>query len=163
MIKKILPVLALSFAFSSLAHAAVQESEIALGGITPGVQAEAMYQIYGQPTRSVSEPRSTISYLYYGNTVEVRLVPGAAFGYANGQPEFDSKYIAYIKTIGNNGFATPAGIRIGIDEKTVYNIYGTPDFTRRNVITYVGIESSHRMDFTIVDGKVSEIKVYKNI
>ena len=152
----------MTFFAGSNAYAMIDESQVALGGITPLVSQEYVRSIYGNPN-NISTLGNNILFWNYGKSIKIRFVSGAAYGYVREQPEYYKFFLANITTTANNGFATPAGIIVGMDESIVYQIYGNPDFRKGNSITYRARNSGYGLTFNIKKGKVSEITAFSNI
>lgn len=152
----------MTFFAGSNAYAMIDESQVALGGITPLASQEYIRNIYGNPT-SVSSPYRNALVWSYGKTVSIHFVSGAAFGYVNDQSEYYQFFLNSITTTANNGFATPAGIIVGMDESIVYQIYGNPDFRKGNSITYRTRRGGYGLSFNIKKGKVAGITAFCSI
>ena len=152
----------MTFFTGSNAHAMIDESQVALGGITPLSSQEYVRSIYGNPT-SVSSPFRTGLVWSYGKTLTIHFVTGEAFGYLKNQNEYYKFFLNSLTTTANNGFGTPAGIIVGMDESIVYQIYGNPDFRKGNSITYRARNSGYGLSFNIKKGKVAAITAFCNI
>lgn len=114
-------------AFTSNCSATISPNQLALGGITCGTMRNPVFisaatRIYGEPTRkSGSEGFGTYD---YGGTAFVG---------------FDEGIISNITVTANNGWKTPAGLRIGMTANDAIRMYGDPDKseTRGNKRVYI--------------------------
>ena len=99
----------------SFASAHIATEEIALGGIPAGGSFEYMKSVYGEPERN-TEKGSHYQYRY-GDSV---------FLFVLGDK------VMSIKVTADNGFATPAGIAVGMNISDAVKAYGNPDFSAKN-------------------------------
>lgn len=123
MYKKILKaILAIySLLFPVLAMA-IDIEQIAIGGITPGSTFDYAESIYGQPDRSkvwhaATADRRRMKAMYWGNGFSIDYYQDMS-----GQL-FASRITVYSK----NGLGTPAGLAVGQNIQTMYDLYGNPD------------------------------------
>ena len=92
--------------------------EFSLGGIWIGMPYEELVGHYGEPQRTEKGNTEMVKKrLYYGNSVEISL------GYT--APQRDT--VIGISVGADNGWATPAGVRVGMSRRNVRGLYGTPD------------------------------------
>jgi len=96
---------------------ALPNSEFSLGGIcvTSGVTMSYVRSVYGSPTL-VSDDGFTRTYRY-GSTVTLKAWKTNA----------GEERVNYVKTTANNGFATPAGLTVGMSKSTMQGLYGVED------------------------------------
>lgn len=116
-----------TMAFTSNCSATISSNQLALGGITCGsmrnpVSISAATRIYGEPTRK-SGMESFGTYDYGGT---------AFVGFSEG-------IISDVTVTANNGWKTPAGLRVGMTANDAIRIYGDPDKseTRGNKRVYI--------------------------
>lgn len=118
-IAAMMSVSALIFAMGSItdSYALVPNDAVELGGLRPGYTLEYMESIYGEPTLEKYEPCSLPAfskYTYkYGDSVSIFSIGG--------------KVIFDIYTTANNGWATPAGVTVGMDKSILQKVYGKED------------------------------------
>ncbi len=99
----------------SFASAHIATEEIALGGIPAGVSFEYMKSVYGEPEGN-TEKGSEYQYRY-GDSVFLFVL---------------GNKVMSIKTTANNGFATPAGIAVGMNISAAEKAYGKADYSAKN-------------------------------
>ena len=138
--------------FSSILSAAISPNQLSLGGIYLGDSIDRVYSIYGKP-RTITNNGPTTEY-YYGN--------GLLITFWN---ESQPKDVIEIKVTERNGFATPAGIEVGMHEDILYQVYGKPDIRyARNVVhyqKYVNNENqSQYIIFAVSEEKIIEILLH---
>ena len=89
--------------------------EFSLGGLTPNNTYSDVIKMYGEPTRKLNGYSQMVSnVIMYGSNVEIG---------------FLGDKIRYIVTTADNGWATPAGVHVGMYFDEVAKIYGA-DFPR---------------------------------
>lgn len=128
-IAAMISVSSLTFAMGGIpsSYALVPNEAAEVGGLRPGYTLEYMESIYGKPVLDTVKPCNLPAfsqYTYkYGDTVSIFSIGGKAiFG---------------IKTTANNGWATPAGVAVGMNKSVLNDIYGKEDHIfQRNGITY---------------------------
>ena len=103
----------LAMAVTSTVSAEIAPEQAALGGITLGAPTSYVRSIYG--TGSVSREHGVLTYRYHGASV--------SFWSENGPGK-----VMNIDTWKNNGFATPAGVTVGMSSSILYDLYGQPDW-----------------------------------
>ena len=88
--------------------AAVPRSELSLGGIPlrQKYSVDDVKRIYGTPTRE------SYGIMEYGDSVEILS---------------DEAMISCIQVTEDNGWATPAGVHVGMAQEKVLSLYGQPD------------------------------------
>ena len=143
---------AVQFVFTANCSArTLSVKEMYIGGVTFSSNYE---RIYGRPTR-VDNPDSGFRTVYYGDSVRI--------SYGEGQ-------IGSITVTANNGWATPAGIRVGSNIDSAVKVYGDP-FAHKygsqqavyawkgRVIGWGGNESEAYLvaKFNKIGGRISEI------
>ena len=149
--KKITVLLAfcLVFLISSLCSAAnitlLPKEQVALGGITIRMSKDAVISMYGQP---VSDDNSVLKYGRYGTQFDI--------GY------YAPVGVHTVTVSGNNGIATPAGIKVGTPYSDVVRLLGEPHhvFNQQTInLAYYGENDCGDLGFTIENGKVTEIRL----
>lgn len=133
--------LVLSIAYCS---AAVPESELSLGGIYYQAPKSYVEGIYGSPT-SIGHGGYYEDIWRYGESVSIGFVHNK---------------VRNISVRANNGFATPAGVTVGMKRSTVYKIYGNP-LNSDNTFMYYRTERSKYvgMKFTFKNGVITSISI----
>lgn len=142
--KKIAVVLCgLIMAISANCEATVSTDKIAIGGIKPGMSAEELIRIAGQPDEKSIERDDW----FYHNGFAVEF-------------DDDSGVIEEIKTRYNT-VATPDGVFVGYNESVLTKIYGTADKVKRKQYsteyTYYSTDYTSKMKFTTVNGTITKI------
>ena len=114
-LEKTISVLALLVVFfcSSIASARLNDSEIALGGLAPGMDIAYAISIYGQPDK-VSQVIANRKNYSWGKGFDVE-----TFHTLSG-----SEQIYMINTTANNGISTPRGIHAGSKVDEMLKMYG---------------------------------------
>ena len=139
--------ISLALIMSATCYASLPSNDIAIGGIQIGSPIAKVFATYGQPTRTENQG---YKYYYYGKTISVR---------SNGKT---NELVDFIKSTGNNGWNTPAGIHVGSTRKEVVNAYGTPDSAREfkgvMFFTYQNRDNAlQSLNFKINNDKVIEM------
>ena len=100
--------------------AEISKSELCLGGVTSQSLRNDVMRMYGKPTWESQGG----SEWCYGNSVSI---------------VFDEEMVSSVTVTANNGWATPAGLTVGMNANTAINLYGDPDksVTRDNKTLYV--------------------------
>lgn len=133
---------------------AIPSSEIALGGVVPGMTQERVKEIYGEPTKAErfypkkhaeSYDRSYTDIWTYGSSFVIYFIP-----YNGGSVEL-------IITSANNGIKTPPGFGVGSNVSDVIAYYGKPFLKTSDSIWYKTAEG-YDLVFMYAKGKVSEIR-----
>ncbi|MFP8920001.1 hypothetical protein ACFCTO_07245 [Megasphaera indica] len=136
-------------------YALVPNDAVEVGGLRPGYTLEYMESIYGQPVLDKVKPCNLPAfsqYTYkYGDTISIFSIGG--------------KVIFSVETTANNGWATPAGVAVGMKKSVLYDIYGKEDHTfQRNGITYyeyyVHPSGMRGLIFGIKNNKIVSISAY---
>ena len=139
------------FSTMSAASASVPDEEVSLGGIPYGASMDYVRGIYGAPSKvstTSQHPlwRGWVDTYHYGASVDV-IFCNAAMVHA------DCK--------GNNGWATPAGITVGMTKETVLRLYGEPDSQGKGSFFYQS-ESNGNLGIKFLfngAGKITSIHV----
>ena len=131
--KKAAVLLAFGFAIlsSSLCSAKLPGEQMALGGITLGMSKQQVYAIQGKPV-ALSRNGFAIEYGRYGTTFQIRVS--------------DSEPVRHIYVVGNNGIATPAGVKVGTSYEEVIRLLGKPDYdslSTHNTIQYSSLDDKY--------------------
>lgn len=144
-----------SLLFASPLSGKLPPDQLSLGGIQLGDSIDYVYSIYGKPHVARINKDNPAYYEYdYKNGLLIKF-----------WNESTPKNVVDIQVTERNGFATPAGIEVGMDSDVLLELYGNPDNHRvRNVIhywTYYNREDSYQyMRFTIIADKITEIKLH---
>lgn len=88
--------------------AEIPKSELSLGGITPQSSRSDTMRAYGAPTAK----KRWDNEWYYGDSIVISFVEGTAYS---------------VTSTANNGWATPAGLTVGMNVSTALKLYGDPD------------------------------------
>ncbi len=151
--KKITVLLAfcLVFLISSLCSAAnitlLPKEQVALGGITIRMSKDAVISMYGQP---VSDGNFVLKYGRYGTQFDIQYSTNAA------------AWVHTVTVSGNNGIATPAGIKVGTPYSDVIRLLGKPHhvFNQQQInLAYYGENDCGDLLFSIENGIVTEIRL----
>lgn len=129
--------------------------DVSLGDIQPNMSLDYVRAVYG-PMKDTKTHYTDHAY-GYGDTVKI--VPSA-----------DGNFVKSIIVSGNNGWATPAGVTVGMDVSVLKQIYGegTTNPVRHKSHHMPGFDyytywptSDHTifLSFAAKDGKISYIKV----
>lgn len=132
-----------SLFFSSICSAEIEPSRCAIGGIRIGSTKEHVQSIYGKPT-SVQH-----YYWIYGKSFTI------------GFNEHSNTCLE-IFCNGNNGLATPDGVKVGMDASILHKVYGTEDlaakdyYSNDDVKVYYspGTDQHEMLVFWVKDGKI---------
>lgn len=134
------------------AMASISDNEINLGGLTPTTSIEYMEGIYGVPDKVETKHSDgqNMHVYYYGNSVKVI--------------SFRKPITSIVQITANNGWATSAGVTVGMDKSVVTNIYGVPDskYKGNNGETVYEYRDTHAvsyLSFGIKKDKVSWISM----
>lgn len=131
--KKKAVLLAFGFVFlcSSLCSAKLPGEQMALGGITLGMSKQQVYAIYGKPV-ALGRNGFVIEYGRYGTTFQIRVS--------------DREPVRRVCVVGNNGIATPAGVKVGTSYDEVIRLLGKPDYdslSTHNTIEYISLDDKY--------------------
>ena len=133
----------------------ITPQDMSLGGVEPGMSLDYVESIYG-PMKDVQS--HYVEHLFgYGDTVKI--VSSA-----------DGMSVKSVLVKGNNGWATPAGVTVGMDASILQKIYGTGavDSTKHkkhrmpgyDYYTYWQTDNPfHYLTFGVKNGKIAFIKV----
>lgn len=99
---------------SAVCSATVPDDELQVGGIAYGTSVEYLRSVYGEPDKIETENHfgNRIDEYEYGQSLEFKIV---------------DDYVCRIEVSGNNGFATKAGVAVGMDASILKEKYGEPD------------------------------------
>mgnify|MGYP000342732106 CR=1 FL=1 len=147
----------LTFAMGSIpdSYALVPDAAVELGGLRPGYTMEYMESIYGEPTLEDYKPCNLPAfsqYTYkYGDSVSIFSIGG--------------KTVFGITTTANNGWATPAGVTVGMDKSILQKVYGKEDnrewINGKLYYQYFVYPSGMRgLSFGVEDNKIVSITAY---
>ena len=141
-----------SFSAMPSCSAQIASERVALGGIQVGATIDYVKSIYGEPSRIesayVGMLDETITTHHYGETLSI------AYD--------EQRRVHGIRSTGNNGFATPDGVSVGMDVSVLQKVYGKSDdvvpskttrYYAMKGVPYIGI----RFDFNA--GKITQIWV----
>ena len=111
--KKTLLALMVGLTIASVADAKIAEDRIAIGGIHPDHTISDVTAVYGKPVKA--QTYGNVTYYDYASN-------GTTF-----QVMFDNGIVKNIRVVGNNGLATPDGLKIGSLKEDVVKAYGQAD------------------------------------
>ena len=125
--------------------AAIPSTDIALGGIKPGMNIDEAIAAFGQPTY-----RDHGEEALFQNGIKIDL------------DDYTRRTIEEIKISRSSGIATPAGITIGSSESAITEAYGHPDKLKSHdgaqEYTYYAADSGMKIEFKVLRGAVVKIK-----
>ena len=111
MMKKILlSTICCMIMFIGTVMASVPASELAIGGIGIGASGSYVRSVYGNPD-------DVKSYSW-----------GEIWKYGSFELVFEKDTVLSLKSVGNNGLSTPAGLAVGMKIGTAYDLYGKADY-----------------------------------
>lgn len=133
----------------------ITPQDMSLGGVEPGMSLDYVESIYG-PMKEV-QSRHVAHLFGYGDTVKI--VPSA-----------DGTSVKSVLIKADNGWATPAGVTVGMDASILQELYGTGavDPTKHKARRMPGYDyytywqagnPLHYLTFGVKDGKIAFIKV----
>lgn len=131
----------------SSAAGRISMSEVSLGGISIGSSMDYVRSVYGEPTKIKTEstPYQSWSYYRYGDSVEIAVLD-------------NDNTVHKIQVTANNGFATPAGVTVGMDRKTLYSVYGKPMSSNSTSCFYsASADCGLTFTFNYYSGKIIKI------
>ena len=133
-----------SMLMATTAFATIPSSEIALGGVAPGMSIDEAVAVYGQATYRGDDA-------YFPNGVKADL------------DDFNRNLIEELKiNQPGSGVATPAGIAINSPEGDIVKAYGEPDKMEyddgKNEYTYYASDSRKKLKINAKNGVVVKIK-----
>lgn len=134
-----------AFAFSAVnCSATVSSDKIGIAGIFPGMTADEIVRIAGQPNSKGDK--------------------GTEWHYNNFSVEFEDhrpNIAEEIKTR-TNSVGTPAGVSVGQSERVLSSTYGAADKVERDKYsteyTYYSDDYSLKIEFKVVNGVISKIE-----
>ena len=146
----------ISFALCNICYSAeipkgtLTKEQLSLGYFSTGANPKDVTQVYGQPDRI--DERNGMTY-YYGQSLIFKFMG-----------EGDS-WLYDITTTDNNGVKTADGIEVGMMVSKLYDIYGTPNFTRKDKDAtrywYYWEKSNFvYFTFTVKNGKIIQISLH---
>ena len=102
---------------SVVCSAAVPDEELLVGGIGYGTSASYLRNVYGEPDKIDTEHHhgKLVEEYKYGKSLEFKLADGSVYR---------------IEVSGPNGFATRAGVAVGMAASVLRDKYGEPDLIR---------------------------------
>jgi hypothetical protein len=129
--------------------AAIPSTDIAIGGIKPGMNIDEAIAAFGQPTYHDQGEEAL-----FQNGIKIDL------------DDYTRRTIEEIKLSGSSDIATPAGITIGSSESAVTEAYGHPDKLKNEdgvqEYTYYAADSGMKIEFKVIHGTVAKIKCELN-
>ena len=127
------------------AFAAIPSSDIALGGIQPGMSINDAIVAFGEPNY-----RDHGEEAIFSNGIKIDL------------DDYSRNTIEEIQLSRNSSVATPAGITIGSSESAIKEAYGEPDKLKyddgKQEYTYYASDSGMKIKFKVLRGSVVKIK-----
>ena len=161
-IKKLLMVFCLFMVCASGTEAAMSstlpQNEFSLGGISPEMTVNEVLDIYGSPT-SIDNKGDLV--YDYGGTVKI-------FFWKNCYKDSNEYEVQSVTTTANNGFATPAGLRVGMSYSEMVALYkkhpvaAGPKIGKEQGYYYYG-KDGIRLLVTVADDKIISIKCYVSV
>jgi len=130
--------------------ASVPDSEISLGGIYFGASMQYVKSIYGAPDKKSTiydHPlwRGEVTTWKYGDSVVVT---------------FSDKKVITVYVSENNGFATPAGVIVGMDYTVPQKLYGAPDNHGSSYLFYARESNPYEgLSFHLHEGIITAIAI----
>ena len=138
----------------TVVSASIPPSEVSLGGIQAGATPQYVWNYYGKPEDIIQ---------YHEDSMIV-----TSYFYGASHVKFHDNEAVNIGVNLNNGWATPAGIRVGIAKEDVIRLYGQPDFIADphpsvgHLTKYYYYDSSNRFNKLILafdDNKVRLMEI----
>jgi len=146
-IKKIAVLLAGACLMSgAVCSATVPDEELLVGGIGYGTSVEYLRSVYGEPREIEAKNHygTRVEEYEYSKSLEFKVIDG---------------YVRRIEVSGPNGFATKAGVAVGMDASILKEKYGEPDLVRDDDHIYRSAsDPSIGFSFEVEQGKITEFK-----
>ena len=101
--------------------AKLPSNQTSLGGITLFQPISDVLKVYGTPTYFDN------SKIEYGTPTTVIIGKTSEWTINEGSGGSKTPIVGIIRVTANNGFATPAGVTVGMDTAVLYKVYGHPD------------------------------------
>ncbi len=141
--KKVTALLAgLMVTASAFCAASVSSDAIAIDGVAPGSSFEAARARLGTPDAVAGDK------IYFPNGIVIDI------------DDHNPNLVEEIET--RNAGATPGGVKVGMSESVLSEVYGTADKVDRDYddteYTYYSGDNSKKMEFKVVNGTIVEIK-----
>ena len=155
--KKIIMFVIALVCFSYGVCMAIPQSEIALGGITYGMNFEDVKKIYGKPTDKHRDKFKTNTKMGYDWVDE--------YTYGKGfEVHCDSNgKVISVQTTANNGISTPAGFTYGSNANEILQYFGEPFNTVNGVDNRIGYmyngDIVGSLTFVVRDNKIISISI----
>ncbi len=127
---------------------ALNDDEIAIGGVSPGASVEYVKGIYGAPdsaSESITKSGETWEIWKYGDSFELRWYKGEK-----------EPWLFILSSTAANGLATPKGIKVGSRASEVLEKYGEP-FTKNSTRLWYKGKNDCDFIFDISNGVVTRI------
>ena len=127
---------------------ALNDDEIAIGGVSPGASVEYVRGIYGAPdsaSESITKSGETWEIWKYGDSFELRWYKGEK-----------EPWLFILSSTAANGLATPKGIKVGSRASEVLEKYGEP-FTKNSTRLWYKGKNDCDFIFDISNGVVTRI------
>lgn len=150
---------------ATVVFASVPRNELALGGVTLFTSLNNVQNIYGTPAKSFYNDE----YLGGGKVrVYKQLYGNGSFSVI--ATNYDG--VVSVRTTENNGIATPAGIKVGMNATSLLAVYGAADYkyadgNGNSVFVYsekkTGVGVRDELRFTINSGKIAKIELIAGI
>lgn len=136
----VLVVFGLMFLLPSICSATLPKEQMALGGITIRMPKDSVIAMYGQP---VSVDQYGFKYGRYGTQFDINFISGLEV------------YGVFVS--GNNGIATPAGIKVGMSYSDVIRLLGKPDWQGKGEVMYIHYEGEGESGTLVIGCKNNEV------
>lgn len=162
MVKKLLMVFCLFMACASGTEAAMSstlpQNEFSLGGVRPEMTVHEVLDMYGSPTSIENKGKLVYD---YGGTVKILF-------WQNCYKDSNEYEVQSVTTTANNGFATPAGLKVGMSYSEMVALYkkhpvsAGPNNGKEAGYYYYG-KDGMRLLITVADDKIISIKCYVSV
>lgn len=131
---------------SAVCSATVPEDELFVGGISCGTSVDYLRSVYGEPDKIEVEHHlgNRIEEYEYGSTLEFKILDDS---------------VIRIDVSGRNGFATKAGVAVGMDASILKEKYGEPDRIWGDEHIYRSASDPNvGFSFEVENNKITEIE-----
>ena len=139
----------------------IEDSQVSLGGITPGMRMSEVIKVFGQPDKIDLKKELCV----YGtdpwpeNRADSRVFIKLFYQFV-GLKLDGSERIESISVSSNNGFATPDGVKVGMDASILKQKYGEPDGGSSNTLkSYYSFLYAMRFTIKPETNKITSIRV----
>ena len=155
--KYFMPIMAfllLTLMSTAVCFAGVSEDEIGIGGITFHSSADYVKSVYGEPDNIAT----TYDHPLWGGRIDEYLY-GDSF-----RITLQNGRVIRVDSTANNGLATPAGIKVGMDISSVMDVYGTGRYiASQNAYYYRSINDEYLAIKFVVDSNGTVKAIYTGL